>query len=156
MGHHHDVSSGLDLLNGLADSINHLGPVRWVSMSEIARTHFQSRTEGQTLVVRPCSRLVRIAIPEGITQLRVEPPASNGSGLVHYSVVRPNEASSEPKLIGGVKVVSGETVWLKSVASDCLDADHGTVPGFRVWPLARRLAGEARDRVKPWLGVSQR
>ena len=51
-GHQHDLADGLDGLRAAAAQINALGPVRWDSLTGIARAGFQTRRDGERLHVR--------------------------------------------------------------------------------------------------------
>lgn len=154
-GHHQDVADGLGILQDLADQINGLGSVGWMRMSEIARSHYQWRQVGDTMVVRPYSRLLKILIPDGVARLQVEPGEGSGFAAGSWTL------SSHPRggfngfdPAAGVAVAARTTVWLKPAAEDPVDPAMVAAPGFKLWPLARRLACEARDRMKPWTGVS--
>lgn len=153
MGHHQDVASGLDLLDSLADQINRLGPVRWSAMSGMARSHFQWRRSGETLVVRPFSALLKIQIPEGTVRLQVVPDPNSQFNRSRYACSanhRDGFLEFEPS--EGVAVAGGTTVWVKPVVPESLDPGKVSPPRFKVWSLARRIACEARDRTAPWLG----
>ena len=151
-GHHQDVADGLGILRDLADQINGLGSVSWMRMSEIARSHYQWRRAGETMVVRPYARLLKILIPEGVTRLQVEPGTGSGFPSGSWTISSHQHGGFngfDPA--AGVAVAASTTVWLKQSAEDPVDPATVVLPGFKLWPLARRLACEARDRVKPWV-----
>lgn len=151
MGHHGDVASDLELLNGLADHINRIGSVQWVRMSEVARTHFQWRTEAETVVVRRFSRLTRLIVPEDVTCLRVDPLPGGDIAQTSYSIEGARLSKRDCRPGDVVRVVPGEAVWLGPSRSEYLNLETGMIPSFKFWPVARRVAGEVRDRIKPWL-----
>ena len=151
MGHHEDVASGLGVMEAMSSQINRLGSVQWRSMGEITKTHFQWRLEGQTLVVRPYSHLLRLTVPEAATQLRLELPTRNGLGSNRYGVKRATGEWREFAATKTVAVTSGETIWLNLVAGERLNPNDVPPPRWKLKPILRRLACEVRERVRPWV-----
>lgn len=146
-GHHEDVAPGLGVLAEAAADVNRLGPTRWSSVGEIAAGHFETRCEGPTLAVRPYSRRVRVAVPEGIDHLRVELPAAHPGAAAERLTV---DGEAVP-IAEQVAVPAGSAAELRLHAVG--EVDPGTVPAPPRQPLAlaRRTLGEGRDRLLPLL-----
>jgi hypothetical protein len=143
-GHHDDLRDGLDLLAERAAEIESLGEIRWASMGEIAGSNFSSRQDGEQLLVRPNSRRLSVEIPVGVSTLIVEPSGTR---------------EDESVLSGGLRVgigepipVSGqERVELALESSNSVSPSQVAPPPRKIRRLARRLGGEAHDRLTPTL-----
>jgi hypothetical protein len=142
-GHHEDLRDGLDVLAQRAAAINRLGPVKWSSLGDIAAASFEHRVEGELLRLRPYSRRIVAAVPEGVTHAVVEPAPGLGVGEL---VRGPGGTlpTAEPFPVSG----SG-SLTLTLEAPDAVAPDSVPAPPRRPWPLARRLASEVRDRAAP-------
>ncbi|HQH73078.1 MAG TPA: hypothetical protein PK360_13480, partial [bacterium] len=77
-GHQWDLAWGLDILTERADQTNSLGPVRWMSPADIARTNYATRRNGCTLQIKLYSRRVRVPIPDGVNAIEVTTPLVHG------------------------------------------------------------------------------
>jgi hypothetical protein len=143
-GHHDDLRGGLDLLAERTAEIESLGEIRWASMGEIAAANFSSRQDGELLLVRPHSRRMSVEIPAGVSTLVVEPTGTH---------------EDESVLSGGVRVrvgepvsVSGrERVELALESPNAVSPSQVAPPRREIRRLARRLGGEAHDRLTPAL-----
>ncbi|HEX4464989.1 MAG TPA: hypothetical protein VH042_10155 [Solirubrobacterales bacterium] len=144
-GHHEDALGGPPALLEAVEEVNRLGPTNWCSLSEIAATSFETRRDGSRLAVRLLTRMARIEIPAGIEELTVELPAV---GI---------EPDQQVLKLAGEDVNPGEPLAVEPGSSSeitlsPLDAiDPASVPTPRRRPLAvaRRLASEGRDRLRP-------
>jgi hypothetical protein len=127
-GHHEDLADGLDVLAEAADQINALGDVRWLALDGIARGAAQTRLEGQTLHVRPLARRIVVDVPAGVEEVRVAAGA----------------CATEPRVLpwSGDEAAICELQLVEDVAA----LASRTRP--RMWPLARRIATEGRDRLR--------
>jgi hypothetical protein len=144
-GHHEDALGGPEALLEAVEEVNRIGPAKWCSLSEIAATSFETRSDGSRLAVRLLSRKARIEIPTEIEELTVELPAVG---------VEPDR---QTLLIAGKETNPGETLSVEpgtslEITLSPVDAiDPADVPSPRRRPLAvaRRLASEGRDRLQP-------
>lgn len=156
-GHHDDLAAGLEPLAIAAARVNRLGDVRWTSVAEIAHSNYTLRIDGPTAVVRPWSRRVRVTVPAGVQELRVElaPTVGGEPGVDGWSLTAPGSRVATG--FGGARAVAGagiaevllSTPW--SVAASTVPA-----PAWRPWPGLRRAATEARDRLLPLRAAVQR
>lgn len=144
-GHHEDVAPGLEVLAAAADDVNRLRETRWCSLGEIASGNFESHREGGEIAIRPYARRVRVEIPEGVEQLRVElPDAHPGPAGERIALDgRPLEPG-EP-----LSVTPGASVELCLDAVDSVDVQTVPPPPRNPFALARRALGEGRDRLRP-------
>jgi hypothetical protein len=141
-GHHRDLAGGLDVLDETAAAVDSFGGIRWCSLGELAAANAETRRDGAQLHVRPFSRRVRIAVPEGIEAIVVELPPGAADPRAEIS------CGPQPIEVDGAREVE---VTLRRVDA----VDSGAIPSPRWNPLAlaRRAAGEGRDRAVPMLQV---
>ena len=78
-GHHDDLADGLEPLVDAARNVNRLGDVEWKSLGAIAATSYDLRVDGSTAIVQPWARRLRVALPDGVTDVVVEAPRMAGS-----------------------------------------------------------------------------
>jgi len=154
VGHHEDIAGGLDLLEELAAFINSLGDVQWMDMKSMARSNFYMRREDQTLHVSMYSRMIRLKVPQDVTQICIERPWLNGTegeGLEwsedKMAVIKNNFYKGEP-----ITVKPMTEMHVTSVCSNSMDPYK--IPAFRMhpWVLIRKCLCEVRDRVRPMVG----
>ncbi len=143
-GHHDDLRHGLDLLAERALEIESLGDVRWASMGEISVSNFSSLEDGEQLRVRPYSRRLSVEVPAGVSTLVVEPTGTREdesvlSGGHRFGIGKPIPVSGQ------------ERVELTLESPDAVRPDDVAPPPREIRRLARRLAGEAHDRLTPTL-----
>jgi hypothetical protein len=144
-GHHEDVATGLDVLAAAVEDVNRLRETRWCSLGEIAAGNFESRREGSELSIRPYSRRVRVEIPDGVEQLRVELPDAHPGSEGERIVVDGRPLQLEEPL----NVTPGASLELRLDAVDSTDVQAVPSPPINPLALARRALGEGRDRVRP-------
>jgi hypothetical protein len=147
VGHHRDLKDGSELMDHLARFINGLGAVTWGNLTELSRSNYFRRREGDTLKIKPLGRKVVVQLPPGVRRLVVANPLprtweswkiTNGTGT-------------------GWKARPGETVVFAEHASPALLIETESrrpvsppviSPRRSPLALARRLATEARDRLR--------
>jgi hypothetical protein len=142
-GHQEDLAGGLDGLAAQATAVDRLGPIRWGSLDTIAANNVERRQEGDRLRLRPYGRRIEVEVPDGVTTLIVErPPGSAADDTVKAPTA--SAAFGEP-----LTVRPGERLELTLVAADAVSPASVPAPPRRAWPVARRIAAEARDRAAP-------
>jgi hypothetical protein len=144
-GHHGDVSEGLGVLASAVDDVNWLRETRWCSLGEIAAGNFETRLQGSRLGVRPFARRVRLQVPAAAEQLLVELPSAHpGPSAERLTVDGRAARIGEP-----VSVAPGATIQIELHATDEVDPRSVPPPRRRPLAIARRVAGESRDRLLP-------
>jgi hypothetical protein len=146
-GHHGDLAGGLDVLARRTEAINRLGPVQWAPLGEIAATNVEWRLEGDLLRLRPYGRRIAIEAPDSAARAVVELPAGFGPDEL---IRTPNgiAPANEPFAIGG-----SSSLDLMLEAPNAIAPHAVPTPPPRPWPIARRIMGEARDRIAPAAGL---
>lgn len=144
-GHHDDLAPGLDLLAEAQAEIAAIAPTTtWRSLAAIARRAYETRAEGATLAVRPLANQLRVEIPAGIDTLRFEPPS--GPTFPRLLVDGAQHEYNAP-----IRIAEGtETVTVDSGPAPIEPAEVPSPPR-RPLAVARRIAGESRDRLAPLL-----
>ena len=144
-GHHEDALGGPEALLETVEEANRIAPARWCSLSEIAASSFETRRDGSRLAIRLLTRKAQIEISAETDELEIELPAV---GI---------EADQQILRVGGKEVNLGEPLAVEpgtslEIALSPVDSiDPAAVPAPRRRPLAvaRRLASEGRDRLRP-------
>jgi hypothetical protein len=150
-GHHSDLADGTGVLAEWAERVARLDGVTWASVGEISRRLVSWRSCGDTIVVRPHTRLVEFQIPVGASRIRVERPG--GIGYEH-AVLR-EESSRETQLSPSdpqdrVATLSGQALQRIQInPSAAIEPYDVQDPSWSAWPLTRRFLTEARDRARP-------
>ena len=152
-GHHDDLAGGLGRLADLAQEVNRLGDVSWQPLAEVARSNFATRNEAGVLEVRSYSRRIRVAMPPGVGEIRVELPTPDRhpawhevsiAGTSHRLEDRGAVWSSE-----AVAVPPGGHVEVTVPHPSPIDAHAVGRRWSGPWPATRRAMAEARDRMAP-------
>ncbi|MGO9531614.1 MAG: hypothetical protein ACLP3B_10600 [Syntrophobacteraceae bacterium] len=155
LGHHEDAWGGMKLLAQVAETINRLGRVKWMDMKGILRSNYMTRSEGKHLRVRMCARRIAVYVPEGIEEMSVERPWIGEDGETEMLLIK-QVPKGTLKLAAGkasevISVQQNETVEIIAVPKTILNYSELPSPPCDLWPLARRLLTECRDRVLPIL-----
>jgi hypothetical protein len=154
VGHHQEVADGLDLLADLAAFINSLGEVRWMDMKGIARSNFKTRMDGSLLHVQSFSRVFKLPVPPGVAQVSVQRPEmaeAVDEGICVRAPGKPDRVlphyAGEP-----FPVQPGAALEIASFLQNQVDPGSVRLPKLRMWPVARRILTEGRDRLAPFAG----
>jgi hypothetical protein len=158
-GHHGDLAGRADLLEEIASEVNRLGEVSWRDIGAIARSSFLTRREGALLRVRMLTRTAEVQVPAGIERVSVELGGSDAPGAIgdaksgreSFLLVRSSGVAAAHMLASGasVEVGEGELLGIRASSKDHLDPHAVPAARTRVWPRARRLLVEGRDRLAP-------
>ncbi len=159
-GHHWDMARGLEVLAQAAEDVNGLGDVCWRPLDRIARANYTCARGGDTLTVRLFSRRALVAIPAGITAVRVETADVHGGplwrgvacGELRAPMLRTTGGWTSPELRIG-QLATGQQPALQVTLEPARPLDPAALasPTVRPWPLARRVLVEGRDRLRPLL-----
>ena len=148
VGHHQDLKNGTDVLDQLARFINSLGAVSWGDMAELSRNNYYQRVDGDTLKIKPMGRKVSVQLPQSVKYIAVENPFPLSwagwnliSGKTVIGKVRPGEARSLSGVADGRISIEVETKLSEPPSNISIRRSPSA--------LIRRLATEARDRLRP-------
>ncbi len=161
-GHHGDLADGLDLLAEQAAVVNRLGTVRWSGLGEIAATNLTTSLREGTLRLRPYSHRLRVSVPDEADSLVVESPAEVDQNFVGCSLDAQNTLRGSFASPSGdnaqrsgvfpfdtpVRIAPGGVeLWL--APGTPINPTAVASPRPHPWPVVRRAATEARDRLRP-------
>jgi hypothetical protein len=147
-GHHEDALGGPEALLEAVEGVNCLGATTWSSLRDIAATSFETRQSGSRLAVRLLNRRAQIEIPAGIDELTVEIPATGiESGRQLLRIAGERADLGEP-----LAVEPGSSLAIDLSPIDAIDPAAVPAPRRRPLAVARRLASEGRDRLRPLAG----
>ena len=155
-GHHWDLDEGLDFLDQMARLLSRWDGVRWGPLTQVAQAGYLSRQEGSVLRLRATSRGIRLTMPDMATALELERAWIEPGAEERLRIT--NEATGsllldEPRgrHSGSIDVTGGTRLIIASPPEPEVRPETVRPPPFRLWPRARRVICEARDRSTPWL-----
>jgi hypothetical protein len=156
-GHESDLGVQPDLFSSWAEHVARLDDVPWASVKDISRGLVSWRTDGETLWVRPHTRMIEVAAPLGIERLIVE---ADGPGYETVTVTDGAGGSIAAPLSNGIAEmpVSGRPgkLTIRVQPGEVVDPDSIPAPRWSPWPLTRRMLTEARDRSRPRIDAWRR
>jgi len=147
-GHHWDLAEQPDFLHRWADDIARLGDVVWASVGAISRRMYSWRTDGDTVLVRPHTRVIDVDLPEATRRVVVEAPPGSGYELVE-AVAPGSGVTTRMRSEAEFNVGHGGSLTIRLVPEEAIDPGRVPAPGPQPWPLIRRALTEARDRTQP-------
>jgi hypothetical protein len=146
-GHHEDLRDGMDLLANAAADVNRLGDVRWGSLELLARGGVETLLDDGTLHLRPRARRVRVELPAGVEEIQVDPSVLGLPADAPVAVRSADGGSASARCSEAIAAAACSMLELECGAARELPQPASVAPHRHVWPLTRRLASEARDRV---------
>lgn len=141
-GHHQDLRDGLEILGSFAGAINALGDVRWCNLGEMSRMNYRQRIDGSVMHIQPMGLRVDISVPEGVSELCIEPGGLDWRSLdLDALPIEPDGQRLRMPTAGRTRCSLGVR---RDQPRDEAPARHGvTSPKL----LLRRALTEARDRL---------
>jgi hypothetical protein len=141
----------MDLLANFAAALNGLDGVVWSDLRGILQANYRSRIRGETLEVKMYSRRITIPVPAGITRLRVHRPWIE-NGDVETITVLADERMRITRTAGtAIEQFALEGAGLVEIRTEKTRSVHFSYvkpPATRLWPAARKVMMEARDRLR--------
>ncbi len=155
VGHHNDLGREPDLLRVVASEINALGDARWQDMTAIARSNYWLRPLGGSAEVRTFSRRIQLELDapvREITLTRAWIGAADASETARVFVGGKQIAVAS----GGRELVLAGLEGARQLEIHCdppnaVSSDSVAAPRVGLWPIARRLLTEVRDRAQPFI-----
>lgn len=153
VGHHSDVSEGLQLLEELSTFINSLGKVQWGNMTRISRSQYARMVDGKTLRLRMYTKRIAVDVPADINEIRIERYWLKGNDSEPLAS-RVFQESSDWKLHhpdDPIFVNPGQTIEIISGHIGFPEINNNYDRKLCLWSIGRRQITEARDRLSPIL-----
>jgi hypothetical protein len=152
VGHHDDLKDGLDIIHRIADVVNSIGDARWMDMSRISQTNFQTSRENGVLHVRMFSRRVQVRIPPDVGQICIDRPWLDGTDGNERVMLSYGDSSARPPepYEGQLVPVEPQTdVTICAVLAETDTARAAPVSRTALRAVIRRQLCEGRDRLRP-------
>lgn len=152
--HHEDAAGDFENFATIAQRINSLGPIHWCGFSEFTQSLYKARIRGETLVVHPYTRIVRVQRPPGVRTLSIQTSARGGDWIAEprpRDPHDPNTSSNLPR--GNSQAPFGEAreLWVQTLTAPRVDHQTHPVPTTGPWPVLRRFLSTSRDRTRPFI-----
>jgi hypothetical protein len=144
VGHHTDLKNGIDFLNEIADFANLIIKPIWLDMKGIFRSNFAKKICRETMTVRSYSRIINILVPEGVEEIVLENADIEQRYYAIFSGLNKEVLVNTPIKIKGEKIV---TIYQNVIQNE----DIKLMKQLSIYPYARRLATELRDRLMPFV-----
>ena len=144
-GHHEDLAGGPAVLAETATFIRKLGPVKWLSLEQIARSRYSLRRDGSCLVVRPQTRRIEVPVNPGFNAISIELPGGGPHGHVIVTTGQGSFTGAGPH-----PVAAGPVTILIRHPSQTNRSGSNASKRPSSWPILRRALTETRDRLAPY------
>ena len=151
--HHHDYVSNFARIESLAKMVNDISSPRWMTIEEISRTNYLASVESGVLRVTPYARRLSIPLPQGASAFQLLPSPFCPEITIDLrgrSVADTNFDTGGPLQCS----VSNNVMQIYFPPSDPVDFREVNPMPLGLWPVARRLLAEGRDRAKPMLSFA--
>ena len=151
-GHHYDAAHELQILVDLAETINQLESVTWSDMEGILHSNYLQKTEGNTLHVKMFSRRVSVPLKPDIRRICVHRPWIQAQQTERLTITIDGGLASVYLAEAISESFTIETAVNVEISSE-IDAAKA-VPVIEsstagLWPIARKIMMETRDRLTP-------
>lgn len=154
-GHHGDLAEGPEVLEEIAAEINCLGTVKWGDLTSIARGSFHTRREDDLLRVRMLAGEIDVQLDPGVNRIIFEMPGAGERDGAAVQIQTPGRSiATRPG--EELRVGAGErTLRARLCFADGVNPQEVSAPRRGLWPPARRLLVQGRDRLSPMLRAGQ-
>ena len=152
--HHQDCISNFARFETLANMVNEITTVRWMTIEDISRTNYVSRVENGVLCIRPYTRRLTVPLPRDVVALQLQSSAFCPEITIDLRTHSSN-ATQATEAHGPFQYsVSNNVMQIFFPPRDPVDYKQVDPMRLGLWPVARRLLVEVRDRVKPMLSFA--
>jgi hypothetical protein len=152
--HHQDAAQEMAGFAEIAHTANSIGNIVWSDIPGILRDNYVQRLVGDVLHVRMHSRAVTVRIPSGARQMCVH-RSWIAADQKEPVVMRSNRGTVVERLAGAQTqpeaVEEGDLVEVRADRVNQLHFSSVAQPGISLWPIARKMMMEVRDRLTPAL-----
>ena len=157
--HHSNAADGMRTLEEFAAIVRSFGGTRFGSPKQMARSHYHTRLEGEVFHLRLNTRHAITPIPPGVKQVSIDRPwldAPGGPATEGLTLRAGGQVVASGQFgasIGPFEVRAGDSLEAASHLADRVEAVTVSAPKLRLWPVARKVLMEVRDRANPIFGV---
>lgn len=139
--HHQDYISNFARIESLAKMVNDIYAPKWLPIKDISRSNYLARTEQHTLCITPFSRKLSIPLPIGITDVAIEESPFGAATTID---LHGHATTSGPVRYS----IADGALQIAIPPSDGVDYQKVRPARMGLWPIARRILAEGRDRTQ--------
>jgi len=152
--HHHDYVSHFTRIESLAKIVNQISDPRWMSIQDISRTNYVATVESDVLCVKPYSRRLTIPLSEDLKALQIaaSPFCPETTLDLHEMRMNPQQVA-DGRALCRCEIINNE-IQISIPPHNPVDYETVDPMPLGLWPVARRLLAEGRDRAKPILSFA--
>lgn len=143
-GHHQDLKHGVELLDDIARFINSLGNVSWMNLTDIARTNYLGRMQGQAFWLRPFGIKVNARISSGATHLVIENCSDRAGEKMRILEDGKELFNDLPEAVVKLPLGKSDAIMMEWIIEK--RPSGNSARGMNVRAFIRRLLTEGRDR----------
>jgi hypothetical protein len=150
--HHHDYISNFARIESLAKIVNDISAPRWMPIADISRSNYLASSNNGILCIQPFARKLAIPISPEVTSVQL-----NASAFGPDTTLDLQQPATQQLPIADLAVqyaLSNGTLHITIPAREHLDYRQVPPGSLGLWPIARRMLAEGRDRVKPMLSFA--
>ena len=153
--HHQDFVENFARIEAIAGLVNEVASPRWMTIADISRTNYVACREQDLLCVKPFTRRLVIPLTSEIKTVRLLDSPFGSESILNLAVIA-SGGSANSYQTDHVKCSLSDKILEIMLPPDHL-IDFATVKGvpLGLWPVARRLLAEVRDRAKPMLAFAE-
>jgi hypothetical protein len=142
--HHHDYTADFAQIESIAKMVNDISAPKWMPIKDISRTNYLVTYHQDSLRITPFSRKLNIPLAQGVSVVQLE-----ASPFCPETTIDLRQFSTTD---GPVKYTIADKVLQISIPpADPVDCQKVNPARLGLWPIARRILAEGRDRAKPLL-----
>lgn len=152
--HHQDYVGNLSRIEKLAKILNDIAPMRWMSIEKISRTNYVADVSEEALRIKPYTRRLTVPVEATTTTVQLEASAlwpATTLDVKNRSAVRTVSDDHSGRVSTSWK---NHDLEIGFSPTDPIDYRAVSPMPLGLWPVARRLLAEGRDRVKPILRMA--
>jgi hypothetical protein len=142
--HHQDYVSNYARIESLAKMVNDIYAPKWLPIKDISRSNYLASTQQNTLCITPFTRKLTVPLAAGITNVVIEES--------HFCPATSIDLHNLSITAGPVRYSVADGA-LQLVIPPAEPVDYQKIRPARMglWPIARRILAEGRDRAQPIL-----
>jgi hypothetical protein len=143
-GHHQDLRDRPELLDETARFVNGLGSVEWVDLTDLVRSNYQWRNQGDLWRVKPLSRKLVCSAPIGFRRFQIDPTDNLPKA---WRIVGLNGSIAKPSVAEVVDLEDSRSFTLEIPSLPAIETKITGSSRVSLW-FIRRLLTEGRDRLQ--------
>ena len=149
--HHQDCISNFARFETLANMVNEITTVQWMTIEDISRTNYISGVENGVLCIRPYTRRLTVPLPQDAVALQLQSSPFCREITIDLRSHSSNATAATESHGAFQYNISNNVIQIFFPSRDPVDYKQVGPMRLGLWPVARRLVAEVRDRIQPML-----